>query len=218
MRRILLVRHGNTFEDGTPVVRVGSRSDIPLTAKGLAQAATFAEAVRGSGIAVGPFLSGPLRRTRTFIAHGFGFVPRTDDRLCEIDYGSWEGRTDADIAATAGADTLEAWNRRCIWPAGQGWSPDPDTLERGAGALARELAAGDGRIVPVLCSSQGILRYFAKLDAGWFAAAVAAAVAAARLGVATGACCGITLAPSSVRVDFWNRKPEAAQLRDWYAD
>jgi hypothetical protein len=124
------------------------------------------------------------------------------------------GATDADIAATAGADTLEAWNRRCVWPAGQGWSPDPETLERGAGELTRELAAGDGRIVPVLCSSQGILRYFAKLDADWFAAAVAGA----KLGVATGACCGITLAsPSSVRVDFWNRKPEAALLRDWRA-
>lgn len=214
MRRILLVRHGNTFEDGAPVVRVGSRSDIPLTGKGLVQAAAFAEAVRGSGMAAGPFLSGPLRRTRGFIAHGFGIEPRSDDRLREIDYGSWEGRTDADIAATAGTDTLEAWNRRCVWPSGQGWSPDPGTLERGTGELVRELAAGDGRIVPVLCSSQGILRYFAKLDAGWFATAVAGA----KLGVATGSCCGISLAsPSSVRVDFWNRKPDAALLRDWYA-
>jgi broad specificity phosphatase PhoE len=169
--------------------------------------------VREAGLAVGPFLAGPLARTRGFVTHGFGFVPRSDDRLREIDYGSWEGRTDADIAATAGADTLEAWNRRCVWPAGQGWSPDPETLERGAGELVRELGAGDAAIVPVLCSSQGILRYFAKLDSGWFAAAVAEA----KLGVATGSCCGISVGASSLRVDFWNRKPDAAQLRGWFA-
>ncbi len=210
-RRLLLVRHGNTFEDGSPVVRVGSRTDLPLTAKGLAQAATFAAAVRSAGLAVGPFLAGPLARTRMFVTHGFGFEPRTDDRLREIDYGSWEGRTDADIAATAGADTLEAWNRRCVWPEGQGWSPDPATLEAGAGALVRELSAGDARLVPVLCSSQGILRYFAKLDPTWFAGAVADA----KLGVATGSCCGIVIDGTSVRVAFWNRKPDAAALRDF---
>ncbi|MBL8833079.1 MAG: histidine phosphatase family protein [Rhodospirillales bacterium] len=211
MRRLLLVRHGNTFEDGAPVVRVGSRTDLPLTAKGLAQAATFAAAVRAAGLAVGPFLAGPLARTRMFVTHGFGFEPRLDDRLREIDYGSWEGRTDADIALTAGADTLEAWNRRCVWPEGQGWSPDPGTLEAGAATLVRELAAGDARLVPVLCSSQGILRYFAKLDATWFAAAAADG----KLGVATGSCCGIVVDGASVRVAFWNRKPDAATLRDF---
>ncbi len=210
-RRLLLVRHGNTFEDGAPVVRVGSRSDLPLTAKGLQQAEAFAVAVRTAGLAVGPFLAGPLARTREFVRHGFGTKPRLDDRLREIDYGLWEGKTDAEIAASAGADMLEAWNRRCVWPAGQSWAPDADTLAQGAAALVRELADGDARIVPVLCSSQGILRYFAALDAKWFAAARAEG----KLGVATGACCGIRVEAGAVHVDFWNRKPDAAALRAW---
>lgn len=210
-RRLLLVRHGNTFEDGAPVVRVGSRTDLPLTAKGLAQAAAFAAAVRTAGLAVGPFLAGPLARTRMFVTHGFGLEPRADDRLREIDYGSWEGRTDAEIASMAGAGTLEAWNRRCVWPEGQGWSPDPATLEAGAAALVRELSSGDARLVPVLCSSQGILRYFAKLDVDWFASAVDES----KLGVATGSCCGIVIDGKSVRVAFWNRKPDAASLLEF---
>jgi probable phosphoglycerate mutase len=211
MRRILLVRHGNTFEDGAPVVRVGARSDLPLTAKGLAQAKAFADAVRAANIAVGPFLAGPLARTRTFVTHGFGVRPREDDRLREIDYGTWEGLTDAQIAAAVGADVLEAWNRRCVWPAGQGWSPDADALERGAAALLDELAAGDAAFVPVLCSSQGILRYFVRRDASWFADALTQG----RLGVGTGNCCGMECGRDGARVAFWNAKPDAQTLRDW---
>jgi len=212
MRRLLLVRHGNTFEDGAPVVRVGSRSDLPLTAKGLAQAATFAAACRGAGLALGPFVAGPLARTRAFVEHGFGTAPRADDRLREIDYGDWEGLTDAEIAARAGADMLEAWNRRCVWPEGQSWAPSAETLAAGAASLARELAAGDARLVPVLCSSQGVLRYFGAIDAGWFDAARAQG----KLGVATGSCCGVRAGTDGrLTVDFWNVRPDAAALADW---
>jgi probable phosphoglycerate mutase len=213
MRRLLLVRHGNNFEDGAPVLRVGARSDLALTAKGLEQAAGFAAAVRAAGLSAGPFLAGPLARTRVFLSHGFAIAPRLDDRLREIDYGDWEGLTDAAIAARYGAEILEAWNRRCVWPQGQGWSPDEATLARGATELARELAAGDARIVPVLCSSQGILRYFAALDREWFEAARAEG----KLSVGTGSICGIRTDGTATRVDFWNRKPDAELLRGWSA-
>jgi len=212
-RRLLLVRHGNTFEDGAPVIRVGSRSDLPLTAKGLQQAASFAGAVRAADLSVGPFLAGPLSRTREFVRHGFGVQPRLDDRLREIDYGNWEGKTDAKIAAEVGADMLEAWNRRCVWPQGQGWTPDEKTLAAGAAGLVQELSDGDARFVPVLCSSQGILRYFAVLDPSWFAAAQADG----KLGVGTGSCCGVRVGAGKLRVDFWNRKPDVAELRGWAA-
>jgi broad specificity phosphatase PhoE len=212
MRRLLLVRHGNTFEDGAPVVRVGSRSDLPLTAQGLAQAAAFAAACRGAGLALGPFLAGPLARTRTFVEHGFGTIPRADDRLREIDYGDWEGLTDAEIAVRVGADTLEAWNRRCVWPKGQNWAPSAETLAAGAASLARELAVGDARLVPVLCSSQGVMRYFGAIDGGWFDVARAQG----RLGVATGSCCGVRAGgDGSLTVDFWNVRPDPAALADW---
>lgn len=212
-RRLLLVRHGNTFETGAPVVRVGARSDLPLTAKGIEQARIFGSAARAAGLAVGPFIAGPLSRTRAFVEHAFGVRPRADDRLREIDYGSWEGLTDGEIATAAGAETLEAWNRRCSWPAGQGWSPDPETIERGAAGLIDELSAGDPAFVPVLCSSQGILRYFAKRDAAWFAAALAKG----GLGVGTGNCCGMSVEGGHVHVAFWNAKPDAGALRDWRA-
>ncbi|MCA3263865.1 MAG: histidine phosphatase family protein [Telmatospirillum sp.] len=212
MRRLLLVRHGNTFEDGTVPTRVGARSDLPLTQKGLQQAQTFAAAVRAAGLRLGPFFAGPLQRTRDFVANGFGVAPTLDTRLREIDYGDWEGLTDAEIAARVGTELLEDWNRRCVWPHGQNWAPDEATLAAGAASLVHELASGAPRFVPVLCSSQGVLRYFAKLDAAFFANAQRDA----KLGVATGACCGVRVAPTgALAVDFWNDKPDAERLAAW---
>jgi broad specificity phosphatase PhoE len=212
MRRVLLVRHGNTFEDGTVPTRVGARSDLALTQKGLAQALTFASAARTAGLCLGPFLAGPLQRTRDFVAHGFDVVPTLDTRLREIDYGDWEGLTDAEIAARVGAAMLEDWNRRCVWPHGQNWAPDEGALAAGAASLVQELANGSPRFVPVLVSSQGVLRYFAKLDAAFFAQAQRDG----KLGVATGACCGVRVAPTgALAVDFWNDKPDAARLAAW---
>jgi broad specificity phosphatase PhoE len=38
MTRIVIVRHGNTFEAGETPRRIGARTDLPLTADGQAQA------------------------------------------------------------------------------------------------------------------------------------------------------------------------------------
>ncbi|HAO37083.1 MAG TPA: histidine phosphatase family protein, partial [Hyphomonas sp.] len=38
MARLIIVRHGNTFDKGDTVTRVGGRTDLPLSASGLAQA------------------------------------------------------------------------------------------------------------------------------------------------------------------------------------
>ncbi|MFN8758233.1 MAG: histidine phosphatase family protein [Tagaea sp.] len=98
-RKILLVRHGNTFAPGETAVWVGARTDLPLVAKGLEQARTFGDAVRGAGLDVGPLRAGPLRRTREFVREAFGVAAEIDDRLTEIDYGKWEGRTTEDVIA-----------------------------------------------------------------------------------------------------------------------
>ncbi len=38
MTRLVIVRHGNTFEAGETPRRIGARTDLPLTAAGLEQA------------------------------------------------------------------------------------------------------------------------------------------------------------------------------------
>jgi probable phosphoglycerate mutase len=43
--RLILIRHGNTFEAGQKAVWVGARSDLPLTMAGEAQAHAAAQYV-----------------------------------------------------------------------------------------------------------------------------------------------------------------------------
>ena len=37
MIRLIVVRHGNTFNKGDVILRVGARTDLPLTAEGMRQ-------------------------------------------------------------------------------------------------------------------------------------------------------------------------------------
>ena len=41
MTRIVICRHGNTFDKGDVVTRIGARTDLPLSTSGRAQAKTL---------------------------------------------------------------------------------------------------------------------------------------------------------------------------------
>src|ERR1700753_2818491 len=96
--RLILARHGNTFNPEDVPVWVGARSDLPLVAKGLAQAAALAEALRKAEIVPAAMIAGPLQRTRRtaeIVAETLkipAHAIRIDPRLREIDYGAWEGK------------------------------------------------------------------------------------------------------------------------------
>ena len=64
MANLYVVRHGNTFEAGEAPRRVGARTDLPLTAAGLAQAEALGRHFADAGIRFTAVLSGPLLRTR----------------------------------------------------------------------------------------------------------------------------------------------------------
>jgi broad specificity phosphatase PhoE len=215
-RKILLVRHGNTFAPGDRVVWVGARSDLPLVPKGLEQARLFGEAVRGSGLAVGPLRAGPLRRTRDFVREAFGVAAEIDDRLIEIDYGKWEGRTSDEIAVEIGKEPVEAWSQRGVWPRLSSWKPGVDQIEANVAQVVADLLALSEPTIPVVCTSQGILKFFAKRDAAFHARALSQADGKA-IAVPTGACCGATLLDGRLRIDFWAQPPSPALLKDWGA-
>lgn len=215
-RKALLVRHGNTFASGDKVVWVGARTDLPLVKKGLEQARLFGEAVRGGGLGVGPLRAGPLRRTREFIREAFGVAAEIDDRLTEIDYGKWEGRTNEEIAAEIGIEPVDAWSKRGVWPRMSGWKPGIDQVEANVAQVVADLLALTEPTIPVVCTSQGILKFFAKRDAAFHARGLSQTDSKA-LSVPTGACCGVTLIEGRVRVDFWAQPPSPALLKDWAA-
>jgi broad specificity phosphatase PhoE len=104
---IYYVRHGET--DWNVAGRLQGRHDVPLNARGRAQAShcgdilrdLFAEEKRDP--ATFAYMSSPLgraRQTMELLRSGLDLAPdgyRVDDRLAEISFGDWEGFTIAQL-------------------------------------------------------------------------------------------------------------------------
>lgn len=210
--RLLLVRHGNTFEAGETPVRVGANEDLPLTAGGEDQAHALAAKLKEAAIRPGLFICGPLKRTRRhaeIVMAGLAApgVAEIDPRLTEIDYGPWGGMSDGDIVARFGpaaARELEAWETESRWPAETArWMPGAETVTRNLHDLSAELAGRLGADETALvCSSNGILRYFLELTPE----GLAGHQAAGKAKMATGAAALLDVTDGIARVLFWNVK------------
>lgn len=163
--KLILARHGNTFAAGETPVWVGAAEDYPLVPRGLEQAEEVAEALIRCNLKPSLILAGPLRRTRQgaeIIADKTGYQGdiRIDARLTEINYGSWGGRSDAEIEADYGAEVIEAWRDRSIRPPEADWSPDDAVLMANARDVLHELLSMPSNTVVLLVSSNGILRFY----------------------------------------------------------
>jgi len=97
MLKVYLLRHGETAynADGN---RYCGRTDIELTAKGLRQAKFVFEQLRDTKIDA--VYSSPLfRAKRTAEIASGGREVMVDERLIEVDFGDWEGKTKEEFIA-----------------------------------------------------------------------------------------------------------------------
>jgi broad specificity phosphatase PhoE len=91
---VVLVRHGET--EWSRAGKHTGRTDVPLTDAGREQAAALAASLRGRNYAL--VLTSPLSRaSETSRLAGFGDVVQERADLQEWDYGTYEGRTTAEI-------------------------------------------------------------------------------------------------------------------------
>ena len=164
--KLILARHGNTFGPGDTPVWVGAKEDLSLVEKGLDQAREMAAALERNNLNPTRIIAGPLKRTRqgaALIAEITGFQGEIeiDERLTEIDYGSWGGKSDAEIAETYGQTAIDDWRDHSVRPARADWSPDEATLRQNAISVLNEIReqAGEQDVVLVL-TSNGILRFY----------------------------------------------------------
>ena len=102
---ILLVRHARHADYG---LRLSGRSDIPLTAKGMAESEALGERLATRGLAL--VQSSPVRRaqeTARTIARHARVELETYEGLNEIDFGRWSERSFPALEAEPG---WRAWN------------------------------------------------------------------------------------------------------------
>ena len=96
--QVLLIRHAETA--WSKAGRHTGRSDIPLDDDGRRAARDLRS--RLGGLEPAQVLTSPLQRARmTCELAGYGAHAVADDDLMEWDYGTYEGRTSADIRVTA---------------------------------------------------------------------------------------------------------------------
>ena len=104
---LILVRHGET--DWNEGWRYQGRSDVPLNDTGQQQAQQVASRLASREITA--IFSSPLSRawkTAQAIAEPHGLSVQIDPDLREMDFGTWEGKTHAEIDAVD-SERLAAW-------------------------------------------------------------------------------------------------------------
>ncbi len=153
MKRFVIVRHGET-EWSASGQHTGS-TDIALTARGREAASRLGGLLGELGVAPAMCLSSPrARAVETARLAGLGDGLVTDDRLAELDYGDYEGRTTVDIRAERpdwdlfrdgcpGGETIEAAGRRAddLLASLAPEEGDGDVALAGHGHFSRILAA-----------------------------------------------------------------------------
>ncbi len=143
-----LARHGETA--WTISRQHTGVTDLPLTAQGEAEAVRLGE--RLQGLRVAAVLTSPLSRAvRTCELAGFGSLAKVEPDLLEWNYGTYEGRTSADIHAEC--PDWQLFRDGC--PGGE----SPDQIGTRADRVARRVQAIEGDVL--LFSSGHFLRVFA---------------------------------------------------------
>ncbi len=200
MARLFVVRHGNTFDAGDVVTRVGGRTDLPLSNSGRGQAARLAAHFAKTAFAAA--LASPLERTRA-TARTILSV-RTDAPallvrpfLREIDYGPDENQPEEAVVARLGEVALKAWDTDGIVP--EGWLVDPAAIRDGWRALLAEIAALPDDANVLVVTSNGTARFLPDV--------VDEKPAGLDRKLKTGAWGELFVAPAASRIVAWNLRP-----------
>lgn len=131
MGLIYIVRHGNTFDKGDIVRRVGGRTDLPLSSSGQAQASRLAQ--HFSHIDFAYIYASMLKRqyqTAQAIVKMQKSVTQIEplEALREIDYGQDENKPESDVIARNGAMAMADWDLHGKPPSG--WHIDPKRIQK----------------------------------------------------------------------------------------
>lgn len=204
MTDVYIVRHGNTFDKGDIVTRVGARTDLSLSSSGQLQAEQLAS--HFAGILPDGFARAycsPLLRTRqtaeAILAAWSGTqAAETLEFLREVDYGPDENQPEAKVIARIGADALQAWDEAAIPP--PGWDLEPDKIRAAWRNLFEQLATADGSRPVLIVTSNGIARF--ALDA-----VTEFEVEPGSIKLKTGAYGRLRLAGGDVTLSAWNVRP-----------
>lgn len=167
-KSIFVLRHGNTFDKGDVMLRVGRGTDLPLSVSGRLQAQELGKHFKQLGIKPDLILVSPLQRTQQTADGLIAAQPdlpawQIDERLNELHYGPDEGVPEDKVVARLGEAALAAWDERAEVP--EGWPIDPGALVMDWQLLLEDLRAETAETI-VIITSNGTARFLLPLCDG----------------------------------------------------
>lgn len=117
---VILLRHGRSTSN-TAHTLAGRTDGVDLDDKGLEQAQGVVE--RLAGLPIRAIVRSPLlrcKRTVEPLAAALGLDPTVDERISEVDYGSWTGRKIGDLVKEPLWAVVQQQPSAAVFPGGEG--------------------------------------------------------------------------------------------------
>ncbi|MAS88034.1 MAG: phosphoglycerate mutase [Micavibrio sp.] len=160
MTRLIIARHGNTFEKDQIPTRVGGRTDLPLVQSGVEQAMMLGLYLKAHDLVPDAAYCSNLQRTKltakiALKTISIYFEPEERDFLNEVDYGPDENLTEDKVIARIGEQAIKDWDNHAKVP--DGWLIDPAQVKQDWCDFADEIKeSGKTHLV---VTSNGIARF-----------------------------------------------------------
>ena len=167
MLKLLIVRHGNTFDKGEIIRRVGLKTDLPLSKSGIQQCHSLSLYIDKHYPKIDKAYCSELRRTQQTGQLILKNQPtlysdiKAIKALNEIDYGLDEGKPEEEVIKRIGTQALIDWDTKAIVP--NGWLFSPSKCQQSLHALVKRFTAEKKSQTILLITSNGIARFFPTL-------------------------------------------------------
>jgi len=160
--RLIIARHGNTFDKGETPLRVGARTDLPLSNSGRAQGTLMGRYFIKECLRIDKVFTSNLKRTyetAEIALNESGQSPNLEklDIFNEVDYGPDEAKTEEEVIARIGQEALDEWDRIAKVP--DGWKFDPKQAIENWKSFAENLEKKYKNQTTLVVTSNGIARF-----------------------------------------------------------
>ena len=162
MTKLIIIRHGNTFNPDQTPLRVGAGTDIPLVTSGREQAKNIGLWLKQNKLMPAVIYCSELKRTyetaKLIIKELDNKIPIIkNSKFNEIDYGPDEGKAEIDVINRLGIEAIQAWDQDTKVP--PGWQVDPEIIIKNWLVFASDIEKNYNNKIICVVTSNGIGRF-----------------------------------------------------------
>ena len=164
--KIVIARHGNTFDTGDVVLRVGAKTDLPLSSSGVQQAENLGFFLKTQQLIPDLVFCSNLQRTiqtanKIIDALELSLTAQQDSIFNEIDYGIDDGKPEVQVRQRLGEQALRAWEEQFIVP--NGWQVNCNTMQQNWLSFAERMLTNYQGNTILVVTSGGVARFSSYL-------------------------------------------------------